>query len=50
MSDAARQCMANIPYETEPYRPRMHPRASLPVLWTLAAAVLAILLFIILRS
>lgn len=42
--------MANNSYEGEPYRPRMRPQASLPVLWTLAAAVLAILLFIILRS
>ncbi|MBA3820171.1 MAG: hypothetical protein H0X17_14855 [Deltaproteobacteria bacterium] len=42
-----------IPYEEdveERYRPRLHPRASLPVLWLLAAAVLAILLFIVLRS
>jgi hypothetical protein len=42
--------MANISYKDEPYPPRLHPRASMPVLWTLAAAVLAILLFIILRS
>jgi hypothetical protein len=42
--------MANIPYNEQPYPPRLHPRASLPVLWTLAAAVLAILLFILLRS
>jgi hypothetical protein len=41
----------HIPYdEEEPYQPRLHPRASLPVLWIAAAAVLALLLFVILRS
>ncbi|MDQ3364828.1 MAG: hypothetical protein M3680_05310 [Myxococcota bacterium] len=43
----------HVPYEEdveERYRPRMQPRASLPVLWLLSAAVLAILLFIVLRS
>lgn len=49
-TDAPLRCMANISYKDEPYPPRLHPRASIPVLWTLAAAVLAILLFIILRS
>jgi hypothetical protein len=34
----------NIPYES-----RMHPRASMPVLWIAAAAVLALLLFALLR-
>jgi hypothetical protein len=39
-------CMArNIPYE-----PRLRPQASIPVLVLMAAAVLAILLFMILRS
>jgi hypothetical protein len=42
--------MANISYDRDPDPPRRRPQASLPVLWTLAAAVLAILLFIILRS
>ena len=40
----------HIPDDAEPYPPRMHPRASLPVLWLMAAAVLAILLFMILRA
>jgi hypothetical protein len=43
----------HIPYEDEVderFRPAWHARASLPVLWLLAAAVLAILLFILLRS
>jgi len=42
--------MANISYKDEPYPPRRSPRESLPVLYTLAAAFLAILLFILLRS
>ncbi len=42
----------HIPYaeEGEPYPPRMHPRTSLPILWIAAAAMLALLLFIVLRS
>ncbi len=39
-----------IPYREEPYPPRLHPRSSLPVLWIAAAAMLALLLFILLRS
>ncbi|MDQ3337419.1 MAG: hypothetical protein M4D80_19835 [Myxococcota bacterium] len=50
MADAPLAGMANIPYDQEPYPPRLSPRASLPVLWTMAAAVLALLLFILLRS
>jgi len=42
--------MANIPYDKEPYPPRLSPRASLPVLWIAAAAMLALLLVILLRS
>ena len=40
----------HIPYDEPPYRPRLHPRAGLPVLWIAAAAVLALLLWVILRS
>jgi hypothetical protein len=42
--------MANSPSKAEPYRPRLLPRTSLPVLWTLAAAILVLLLIILLRS
>ena len=45
MGDAPLQGMRNIPYE-----PRLHPRTQLPVLYTLTAAILALLLFVLLRS